>query len=336
MSGQLEETPQQIQFFDSALHSAEELRNFVAEFDFVIGPLLKDKITELSALLPEDKPLLALNRIEQDDVSGSQSSSEEHHYYFALAPEDEAEQLVDKVMAAGAKQPILVAADSATTRRMAEAFINKWQAMHGHQTAPPDLSLFNSTKTLRSGVSELLDVAQSKGRIKQIENLVSKELHSVPRNRRDIDAIIVFATPDQTELLNPIIESSLSPFNDKSVPVFASSRSYRQDLNQNSLRDLRNLTFTDMPWMLPDHPWQGLEKQSTALWPQRKDTLKRLFALGYDGYALVPHLVHLRTLPNLTINGLTGELSLTQNGQIVRKLPYGFVDNNEVKLIAMD
>lgn len=332
INGEVEDEVQQIQFFDTALHTSEELSQFVEEFDFVIGPLLKDKIAELLALLPEDKPVLSLNRINLP----SPEMRRDNQYFFALAPEDEAEQLVDKVLASGAKHPILVAADSTTTRRMADAFANKWLASHESGTPAPKVAIFDSTKTLRTGITELLDVAQSKSRIKQIEGLVSKELHSVPRNRRDIDAIIVFANPEQTELLNPIIESSLSPFTDKSVPVFASSRSYSLDLNKNSLRDLRNLTFSDMPWMLPEHPWQALERQSATLWPQRKDTLRRLFAMGYDGYSLLPNLLHLKTMPHLSVQGLTGELSLTENGEITRKLPYGYVDNDEVILIALD
>ena len=332
MAGADHQSMGQIEFFDTTLLSAQELSEKTAEFDFIIGPLMKDKINELLPLLPQDKPILALNRVNTID----ELQSNPNQYFFSLAPEDEAEQLVDKVISHGAKKPVLVAADTATTKRMAEAFTQKWQEKNGKSEAPPAVSFFNSTKTLRSGITELLDVAQSKARIKQIENLVSKELHAVPRNRRDIDAIIVFANPEQTELLNPIIESSLSPFNDKKVPVFATSRSYSLDLNKNSLRDLRDLTFSDMPWMLPQHRWQRLEKETQRLWPERTDALRRLFAMGFDGFNLLPNLQHLRTLPYLSVKGLTGELKLTANGEITRKLPYGYVDNDEVTLVAMD
>ena len=135
---------------------------------------------------------------------------------------------------------------------------------------------------------------KGKQRIKQIEALSDVEVFGVERNRRDIDAIVLFANPEQAKLLNPIIEASLSPFARRSLSVFASSRSYSLDLNSNSLRDLRNLTFTDMPWMLPDHRWQDLANQTIQLWPEKQDTLLRLFAMGFDVYSLLPNLRRLK------------------------------------------
>ena len=41
----------------------------------------------------------------------------------------------------------------------------------------------------------------------------------------DIDAVVVFAGIQETELLNPIIEASLSPFGNAQLPVYASSKS---------------------------------------------------------------------------------------------------------------
>jgi outer membrane PBP1 activator LpoA protein len=182
----------------------------------------------------------------------------------------------------------------------------------------------------------MLDVSQSKKRIKQMEVLSDVEVFGVERNRRDIDAIVLFANPEQTQLLNPIIEASLSPFARKSLSVFASSRSYSVDLNSNSLRDLRNLTFTDMPWMLPDHNWQTLANQTTQLWPQRQDTLLRLFAMGFDAYNLLPNLRQLKTLPQLVSHGLTGSINVDEQGVLHRRLPWAQVAQDRVKTIAMD
>jgi outer membrane PBP1 activator LpoA protein len=182
----------------------------------------------------------------------------------------------------------------------------------------------------------MLDVAQSKKRIKQMSVMSDVEVFGVERNRRDIDAIVLFANPEQTRLLNPIIEASLSPFARKSLSVFASSRSYSLDLNSNSLRDLRNLTFTDMPWMLPGHNWQNLANQTTQLWPQKQDTLLRLFAMGFDAYQLLPYLRQLKALPQLVSYGLTGEISIDNQGVLHRRLPWAQVAKDRVKLLAMD
>ena len=333
----------EIRFFDSALKTAQQLNELVADFDVVVGPLVKDRIIKLTAVLPSDKILLALNRVElqaktttigqvEQIVEPNLTASE--HYYFSLAPEDEAQQLALYIHQKQLVRPIVFAADTPTTQRMAEAFIAKWkETPHAIQ---PELTIFTDSKDMRTQVSQMLDVAQSKQRVKQIETLSDVEVFSVERNRRDIDAIVMFANPEQAKLLNPIIEASLSPFARRSLSVFASSRSYSLDLNSNNLRDLRNLTFTDMPWMLPEHRWQNLAKQSTQLWPQKQDTLLRLFAMGFDAYNLLPNLRQLKALPQLASHGLTGEINVDHQGVLYRRLLWAQVAQDRVKLLAVD
>ncbi len=333
----------EIRFFDSALKTAQQLNALVANFDVVLGPLIKQKITELTAILPTDKILLALNRVElkintptinQLDSTTESNLPVAEHYYFSLAPEDEAQQLALHIQQKQLVRPIVFAEDHPTTQRMAEAFITAWQETPN--AIQPDLTIFTDNKDMRIRVSEMLDVTQSKQRIKQIKTMSDVEVFGVERNRRDIDAIVLFANPEQTELLNPIIEASLSPFARKSLSVFASSRSHSLDLNSNSLRDLRNLTFTDMPWMLPDHSWQTLANQTKQLWPQRQDTLLRLFAMGFDAYNLLPNLRRLKTLPQLVSYGLTGEINVDDQGVLHRRLPWAQVVQDRVKLLAVD
>lgn len=336
-------TYREIRFFDSALKTAQQLNEMVADFDVVLGPLVKEQIIELRSVLPKDKILLALNRVEitpklpviaQLDTTEESHSPAAEHYYFSLAPEDEAQQLALHIQKNQLVRPIIFAADNPTTQRMAAAFIATWQDTPN--AIQPDLSTFTDNKNMRIQVSEKLDVAQSDKRIKQIETLADVEVFGVERNRRDIDSIVLFANPEQTALLNPIIEASLSPFARKSLSVFASSRSYSVDLNSNSLRDLRNLTFADMPWMLPEHSWQPLANQSKQLWPQRQDTLLRLFAMGFDAYNLLPNLRRLKSLPQIVSHGLTGEINVDEQGVLHRRLPWAQVAQDRVKLLAMD
>jgi outer membrane PBP1 activator LpoA protein len=333
----------EIRFFDSALKTTQQLNTLVADFDVVLGPLVKEQITELTEVLPPDKILLALNRVQlksniitinQSGSLSEPSSPVAEHYYFSLAPEDEARQLALHIQQKQLVRPIVFAANNPTTQRMAEAFIAKWQ--EAPNAIQPDLTIFTDSKDMRNRVSEMLDVAQSKQRIRQMEVLADVEVFGVERNRRDIDAIVLFANPEQAQLLNPIIEASLSPFAQKSLSVFASSRSYSLDLNSNSLRDLRNLTFTDMPWMLPDHSWQSLASQTTQLWPQKQDTLLRLFAMGFDAYNLLPNLRRLKTLPQVVSYGLTGEINVDEKGVLHRRLLWAQVAQDRVKLLAVD
>lgn len=358
----------ELQFFDSALKTPEELSEQVTDYDTIIGPLLKEKIAQLIAFLPANKSVLALNRIDSiienrtldtavvnntivdqavaaenmtlpnvDVALETLSTASPEVFYFSLAPEDEAIQLAKHIHDLGLRHPIVLAADTSTTQRMSEAFIQQWQQNDQQQDyVIPAKGTFTDSKNMRKLVSELLDVAQSRQRVKQIELLTTSEVYAVERNRRDVDAIILFANPEQTELLNPIIESSLSPFAAREISVFASSRSYTLELNKNSIRDLRNLTFIDMPWMMPNNPWQDLANDTQALWPQTQDSLLRLFALGYDAYNLVPKLRHLKLLPITSVKGLSGELSISADGEVHRVLPWAKVAQDRVIPIALD
>jgi len=333
----------EIRFFDSSLKTAQQLNALVADFDVVLGPLVKEQIIKLTAVLPPEKIFLALNRVTLDKHThtidqlvrpAETDLPAPERYYFSLAPEDEAQQLALHIQQQKLVRPIVFAANNPTTQRMAEAFIATWQETPN--AIEPDLTIFTDNKDMRIRVSQVLDVAQSKKRIKQIAVMSDVEVFGVERNRRDIDAIILFANPEQTKLLNPIIEASLSPFARKSLSVFASSRSYSLDLNSNNLRDLRNLTFTDMPWMLPNHSWQALADQTTQLWPQRQDRLLRLFAMGFDAYNLLPYLRRLKSLPQLVSHGLTGAINVDEQGILHRRLPWAQVTKDRVKLLAMD
>ncbi|GAB2696434.1 penicillin-binding protein activator [Aliiglaciecola aliphaticivorans] len=354
-----------LHFFDIESKPMAELVAEVSEYDVVIGPLVKDKLAEFSQLAPPELNIIGLNRLDnsklvsepgvidpssldnnqslelatpeiQESARQQDDSQPGVRIYFALSPEDEAVQLANKVFKTGATSPIVVSQQSGAPKRMANAFLQTWQQLTEGDGVAPGLATFTDNKSMRTSLTSLLDVSQSKTRINQLESITSEKIHSVPRNRRDIDAIVLFASPEQTELLNPIVETSLSPFNDKAVPVYASSRSYSKNFSNNTLRDLRNITFTDMPWMLPDGEHQSLKSEVEAIWPKQDDTLKRLFALGFDAYTLVPVLSSLKVLPQVSVKGLTGTLSVDQNGNVIRVLPFGKITEREVILLAKD
>lgn len=344
----------QIQFFDTVVNDAKTLAELTNDFDVVIGPLMKDELAEYIKYASYSTNILGLNRVDtelpsleletpslesgisetlEEVIEPSQSGL---RLFFALSPEDEAAQLAEKVFLTGALHPIVVSQESGASRRMAEEFLLTWQYLAGQNSKSPSFATFANNAAMRESISSLLDVAQSDSRIKEIEYMTSEQVHSVPRNRRDIDSIIVFASPEQTELLNPIIEASLSPFNDKVVPVFASSRSYSLNFSNNSLRDLRNLTFTEMPWMLPSNRWQAIAEEVNTLWPEQNDTLRRLFALGFDAYKLTFVLNNLQALPQLSMPGMTGNLAIDKQGNVVRVMSLGHITENKVTLFALD
>lgn len=335
----VEQAAPQLRFIDTTDKTPEALVEAIGESRFIIGPLLKETVQALAPRLPAGVTMLALNR--PDDVPVRLSDSAEvtnRQAYFSLAPEDEAIQLAEHIFRNGYRAPIVVSSQNAINQRMLEAFQQRWQRLNSMVSQGKQVNItsvtFSDSSSLRDGITAALDVAQSKDRIDQIRYMVNEELYNVPRNRRDIDAIVVFATPEQTELLNPMVEASLSPFTGKTVPVYATSRSMEYDSSKNQWRDLQNVRFLDMPWMLPGNPWRSLKAETDKLWPQRNTQLSRLFAFGVDAYNLIPYLDNLATLPQTAFSGLTGSLSMNRQQEIVRDLPQAVIDNEQVKQVT--
>ncbi len=311
----------ELRFFDSNQLNDILPEEFL-ELDVMVGPLLKENIAVVRQILPETLPMLSLNRSDQVlELPGE-------IFYFSLAPEDEALQLAEFLSSQGYQQPLLVSSQQSAYQRMANSFSDYWLSQLG---SLPELVLFDGNAIIREEVAKKLNVTASKQQIAQISAMSRSQVHAFERNRRDIDVIVVFASVAQTELINPVIESSISPFADI-VPVFASSRSFSRRLSDNSRRDLRNLNFIDMPWMLPDRSLNYLRNKADSLWPNRQDGEHRLFAMGYDAYRLLPHIRHMASLPMQEFRGVTGSIILNQQNQTVRLLDWAKITERGVQI----
>ncbi|QPG06239.1 penicillin-binding protein activator [Salinimonas marina] len=342
----------QLRFIDTNNKSAEQIISEVGSTRWVIGPLLKDTIEAVAPRFSSDTRLLALNRIAlpahralpesalaliPDNLQVNQLLPD-RAAFFALAPEDEAYQLAEQIFSQGHRAPIIVAADGGIYQRLLDAFSMRWQQLSKNadlaRERELDIVRYTDSKSLKEGISASLGVAQSKNRIDQIRYMVNEKLYNVTRNRRDIDAIVVFASAEQTELLNPMIEASLSPFDGKTVPVYATSRSMEYDSSKNQWRDLQNVRFIDMPWLMPDSQWQSLKQETAALWPRRSTAQARFFAFGVDAYQLLPFVETLSLLPQINYSGLTGTLSGSHTGELQRLLPQAIIDNGRIKPLS--
>lgn len=360
-----------LRFIDTNGVDSQELITEIGDTKFIIGPLLKETIESLIPNLPIGINVLALNRPEElpdsslgqstpysiatqrADVENKASNVDLAEpktqdeigaldlpvslNYYGLAPEDEAKQLAELIFKKGYRAPIVIAAQNSLYQRMDDTFKTHWKALNSaenKQRANITSVTFNDSNSLREGITQALDVAQSNERINQIEYMTNDEVYNMPRSRRDIDAIVAFSSPQDTELLNPIIEASLNPFDGKQVPVYATSRSMDYDSGKNQWRDLQNVHFIDMPWLMPSHKWQPLEQEVQQAWENQNTMQKRLFAFGFDAYQLLPQLGMLNTLKYLSHDGLTGNLSLNQRGEVVRKQPQAIIRNERVRMLS--
>ncbi|MDT0596569.1 penicillin-binding protein activator [Glaciecola petra] len=286
----------------------------LAKFDTIIGPLLQSHIRQVRQFELIDKKQIFLNQSDQNETNNPLVA------YFALSPEQEAQQLSQLMRDRNIQNPIIVSDQSSMANRMSEAFITSWQQNQKPGAQNVQQISYTDNKNMRIGITAALDVLQSQRRIEQINNLSEDPVFSVTRNRRDVDAFVVFARPDEVELINPIIESSISLFSDEKVLVFATSYSYDHKQSKNSQRDLRNLVFIDMPWVLPDGRETTLSKQIDEHLNQPSTSFLRLFAFGFDALNIANNIVQLNAFNHIQVKGLTGTISIKKGQTLQRSL----------------
>ena len=290
--------------------------------EFIVGPLKKDRIVEFqkSSVLA-DIPTLYLNAIELEQYDNKSQ------FYFSLSPEDEIDQAVEYFISKRIENPALIYADNSLGRRLAEQFEQQWLF---HTDKHIEMIAFKNKLKLGVAVKNLLDVNYSEKRVKEMERLFGAKLKAENRSRNDIDAIYVIANSQQTRLIKPFFDTNVSVFN-KRLPIYASSRSYLIGESRSQKRDLNDLTFTEMPWLVKD-----TNQEATAIYKQVSENhtqLKKLFAFGYDAKHLIPLLSQLETLSGLEVSGLTGKLHLDDKNTIKRYLDWSRYQQGKIVVL---
>ncbi|TKB47918.1 penicillin-binding protein activator [Thalassotalea mangrovi] len=297
--------------------------------DFVVGPLLKQNVDAYIAteqqLMPHTWPSLLLNLPEQQQP-GSQ------HFVFSMRPEDEAKQAAFTLFQQGYQQPVILSQDSSLGKRLADTFEHQWRQQSGNT---PQVIYYHTSKEMEQAVKTALDVNLSKERIFLMRNRMNENLKAEPRNRRDIDMIYIFASADDARLLKPYVDVNISPFA-KAIPIFASSRSHNINRDNNTSRDLNGLTFTEMPWLLPNQARQAeLWQQARQLWPNTSSGMQRLYAMGIDTMNLVDKAEKMQRTPAMHHAGETGTLQMDSERIISRSLSWGKYGFRRVSAISM-
>ncbi|MCH1414585.1 MAG: penicillin-binding protein activator, partial [Glaciecola sp.] len=239
-----------ITVLDTVRLSVTEIETEVVNNDiqFIVGPLQKDTINKLqNSEILNSTPRLNLNIPEVMPVrSGLEESKHELTYYYSLAPEDEIEQAIEYFLGLGVKKPAVIYANNTLGRRLYERFNQVW-SVATEETV--EAIAFSNRSKLGQAVKDLLDVSASEARIKEMKALFGNQLEVEARSRTDIDAVYVIANSQQTRLIKPFFDVSISAFGNR-LPIYASSRSYLVDETQSQKRDLNGLVFTEMPWLV--------------------------------------------------------------------------------------
>ncbi len=277
--------------------------------EFVIGPLDKDVIAALGRGGDLEVPVLALNRIPPESVLP------EGLYQFALAPEDEAEQAAERAFLDGHRRALALVPDSAWGQRVFGAFLGRWNELGGNMLEVQRYG--TQPKALSGVVRRLLNIDASERRRQQLTRLFGRRLEFEPRRRQDAEFVFLLAQPAQARLLRPLLRFHRAG----DLPVYATSHPYAGTADPRRDRDMDDLMFCGMPWLLDRAQARPeLAENLATLWPERMKRRPRLFALGIDAYEIVPALSALASGELARFEGVTGRLTLDNRGRLHREL----------------
>lgn len=303
---------------------AEQLSQL--NIDKVIGPLLKPNVDAYIADPALHWPTLLLNLPTKGQL-------QVQHMVLSMNPEDEAIQAATTLSKHNYLSPIVFAQTDTISQRIADTFSKHWQLNTGRL---PEVIHFEDASNVADKLKKTLELDLSEDRISEIDARIRQKLKTEARNRLDIDMIYIIASPMETRLLKPYIDVNISPFA-HAIPVFASSRSHSDDSDRSDNRDLTGLTFTEMPWLLRSKQQnRALKELNSQIWPQRGDSLERIFAMGYDSVSLIKKFDMFKQYPYIRHYGQTGILKLDDDHILKRSLLWGSYQKDKVEEIAMD
>lgn len=291
--------------------------------DYVVGPLEKEAVNQLADFGELPVQVLALNR--QDIKSEGVNKK---LMQFGLSPEDEAAQVADAAMSDGHRLALVITPNIPWGERIADSFKKRWLELGGGILE--HVHFETNSKDYGAPVKELLNIDSSEQRGKELRNKLNIKINNVERRREDADFIFTAAIPGDARQLFPQFRFHRAG----DLPVYSTSHIYTGVVDTAKDTDLNNVMFLDMPWILDTT--QQLSIIQDALnknWAQERSQYRRLYALGIDAYYLIPEIGRLSAEKNRYLNGKTGDLTISANNIVKRKLQRAqFIEGKPVPL----
>lgn len=311
-----------VRVYDTGTQSvAEALSAAVGQgADFVVGPLTREEVVAAADFPGARPPLLGLNFLPAEHVAPAR------FYQYALSPEEEARLAARRILEDHYRRGVaLVPAGDWGTRVLA-AFKQELTEGGGDLMASAQ---FDTARTDYSGpITELLRISDSTARDKRLESILGTKLQFEPRRRGDIEFIFAPAQASIERLLRPQLRFHYAG----DIPTYATSDAFEPDLHAND--DLDGLMFPDMPWILGGDLAEAVRAATREAWPNAAASHRgRLFAFGFDAFRLAEALRHQGVSGSISVDGLTGHLTLDAARRVHRDLGWAQLKNGELRLL---
>jgi outer membrane PBP1 activator LpoA protein len=257
---------------------------------FVVGPLTRDGVSAIASSEALAVPTLTLNTVDTSlTLPGNL-------YLFGLQTDTEASQIAKLASTSGRNHAVVIGDDSALSRRLQNAFMQRWQEEYGY-------------------TSQLYRYTDNPVLLQQLRDLTAGEER------------LVFLALDASK------SRIIRPYLDPETPVYATSQIFTGTANFLLNSDLEGIRFLDMPWLLqPDHAavmayrYTGSNSRSTEM--------ERLYALGIDAFRLMTNLLQWHSAGQIAFDGVTGNIRFNPPNLFVREPILAQFTQGKVQLIT--
>ena len=297
--------------------------------DFIVGPLEKQALTKLSARAGLSVPTLALNQVQPAPDMAAGAGVLPALMQFSLSPEDEARQVAERASADGYGRALVIMPDDEWGRRLHRAFREGWSASGG---VILDTTVYEPrTNDFGAPVKQMLNVDGSEFRTRRLRQTLSRSLNNRARRRQDADMIFMAAFPIAGRQIIP----QLRFHGAGRLPVYATSHIFTGSVNPAADADMNGVVFSDLPWVLaPGEKISPIKILIDQNFKAASTAYQRLHAFGADAFNLIPHLARLAYEDEAEFRGATGALTMSADGTIKRKLPWGKIINGKPELLG--
>jgi len=313
-------TPE-VRQYDSSGDAIAAYQQAIADgADLVIGPIDKEKVTEISLMPSLEVPVLSLNYPDTPPAEPLQG-----FYQFGLAVEDEARQVARQAFLEGHRQAMVIIPTQEWSERSARAFADEWEKLGG---VVVNRTQFQTGANYSGLVKDAMLIEQSQIRTREMQALLGIPLQSSPRSRSDVDMIFLIADPAQARQIKPTFAFHYAG----KIPVYSTSQVYSGQPNPKADRDLNGIRFNTMPWLFDT---TSPEKQAVVQHTKSAAVYGRLHALGADAFRLYARLPQLEKVPDMRIYGATGALHMLGDRRIEREQIWVRFRNGEAQPLPM-
>jgi len=232
-----------------------------------------------------------------------------------LWPEDEARAVAQQAVAAGAATAVAIVASDDRGYRVLNSFRSEFEALGGRLL---DFSGYDpQTQDYSAQIEALLNISRSHQRRRRLAANLGLPVEFEPRRRQDVDMIFLQASAQAGRLLAPQLR-----FNEADdIPTYATHDIYEPGSDASDI-DLNGVIFPDAPILLrPDATSSQLLRALETFWPESATALIRFYGMGFDAHGIMMSLFDTAEII-WPLAGVSGELSIDEQGRIHRSLPF--------------